>query len=138
MEDGLNQKSERNNSLSRQFQAEGSPLSFGALDTDCAAHQIDVAFHDGQAESGVQAIGLARRIGAVKAFENMFACFRRDADAGVPNLHEDMAVLLLQSQLDASFGAIVLDRIVEEVGQCVAELVGGGREHERAVLLSCW
>ena len=54
-----------------------------------AAHQIDVFLDDRQPQPGVQAVGVARRVGPVEALEDVLARLRGDADARVAHLQPD-------------------------------------------------
>src|SRR4051794_1814968 len=67
----------------RQLDPERAALAFPALDADLAAHQLHVLLDDGQAQPGVQAVAVARRVGAVEALEDVLARLLRDADARV-------------------------------------------------------
>src|SRR5215831_1763055 len=67
----------------REAHAKRAALALGAFDGDGAAHQVDVALDDGQAQPRVQAVGAARGVGSEETLENMLPGFRADADAGV-------------------------------------------------------
>src|SRR5579864_8575452 len=75
-----------------QFNAERAPGAFAALHGDLATHQVDVALDDRQPQAGVQALGLARRIGPVEALEDVRPGLRLDADPGVAHLDVKRAV----------------------------------------------
>src|SRR5687768_12771957 len=77
----------------RQFDREGTPLALpGADHIDLAAHQLEVALDDRQAQPGVGRVGLPRRVSPVEALEDVGPRLRRDADAGVAHLEPDVAV----------------------------------------------
>src|SRR5713101_9453572 len=93
-------------SAGRQFNAKRRPLALGTLHADRAAHQVDVALDDGQADAGMKPVGLTRWVGAVEALEYVFPRLGGDADAGVLYLQENVAVLPFQGQLDAALRAV--------------------------------
>src|SRR5262249_27718097 len=111
------------NASGRQLHAERAALALGALHGDRAAHQVHVAFDDGQSQPGVQAVRLAGRVDPVEALEDVLAHLGRDADAGVADFQVQVAVLPRYGHLDAAVGAVVLDGVVQQVGDHLAELV---------------
>src|SRR5260370_40690921 len=77
-----NRKSQMQNLPGRQFDAECRPLALVTFHADLAAHQVDIALYDGQAQPVMQTLGIPGKVGPVKAHEKMFPGQRRDAAAG--------------------------------------------------------
>src|SRR5207244_2982671 len=89
-------------SLDGQLQTERAALSLCTLHRDGAAHEIDIALDDRQAEPRVHALGMTRAIGPVESLKNVLAFLGSDTDAGVPNLELQGAVLAFDGEIDAA------------------------------------
>src|SRR5262245_29467244 len=109
--------------LCRQFDAE-SATGGAALDADAATHEIDVFLHDGQAQPGVNGVGVAGRIGPEETLEDPVTSVGGNPDPGVLDLDGQMTVVPGDAQVDRAVGAVVLDGVGEKIVEHLAELVG--------------
>ncbi len=72
----------------------------------------------------MRTVRMPRRIGSIKALKNMVPLFRRDADACIAYRQTQMAVDAGDIEINGPGRPVVLDRIVQQVVQDFAKLVG--------------
>ena len=107
---------------------EGAALAELALQPDFAAHQIDQAARDRQAEAGAAIFAGGRAVFLGKGIKYQLLLFRGNADAGVAHrkMHRGsiaMAGALRDAQRDfAIFGE--LDGVADQVGQDLTDAAG--------------
>ena len=106
-------------------QGQGDPelraFARGAVDADLAAHLLDQAFGNHQAEAGATGLAAERVVGLAEGLEQRAQVFIRQADAGVHHADTQLRavgtfVLDHGAHDDGAFAG-ELDRIADQVGQ---------------------
>src|SRR5437763_15520399 len=77
----------------RQDGAKGRALAWRALDFDAAAHPLDDAPGDGQAETGAAEFSCRSAVGLLEFVEDASLLSWRNADAAVANLENDLSAV---------------------------------------------
>ena len=100
-------------------------LARSALHRHAPAVALDDVFDQRQAQSGPRnsSVVIFRR--AIEALEDAFMIARMDADAEVAHLNHRFAAAPFRAQLDSSFFARILDRVVKQVQHGLFERITG-------------
>ena len=109
----------------RAFEPEGRTLAGFGVDADLAAHQVDDAFADGQAQAGAAVQAGGGSIGLGEGVEQALLLGVADADAGVAHLEAQLVLgggfaQTAHVELDAT-ALGELDRVADQVGQHLAQ-----------------
>ena len=98
------------------------PCARRALDLDAAAHALDDAARDGEAQAGAAELPRRAAVGLLELVEDAGLLLRRDADAGVAHLEHDLAGAGpgLDDDADAA-GLGELDGVAGEIEQHLAQ-----------------
>ena len=102
--------------------AEGRALAWRALDLDAAAHPLDDALGDGEAQAGAAELARGAAIGLLEFVEDARLLSGRNADAGVANLEDDLACIRAGLDDDANAAGLgELDGVAGKIEQHLAE-----------------
>ena len=84
--------------------------------------QIDDPFGDGQSQAEAAKLARHRRTALFKGVEDPRLQFRRDTDAVIPNLDDDvMRRIIVRANCNRPFSRGELDRVVDQVPQNLLE-----------------
>src|SRR3989440_4050851 len=112
----------------RQLEREGGPLAFRGVDGDPAAHRLHEALRDEEAEAGAACATVAGGgLGSVELPEDPLLFGGGDPDPFVRHLELDLVRLPPRGHRHGAARGRVADRIVEEDGEDLAQLLRIGR-----------
>ena len=86
--------------------------------------RVHNGFADGQAESGAAAGASAGFVSPVKALEDLRQILGGDAHAGVGDGEDGSTIFRAGAEADFAVGLIVVDRVSEQVGEDLCQVVG--------------
>ena len=99
-------------------------VAYLAFDPESAAVGFDDVLGDGEAEAGAAGFAGAGGVHAIEAFEDAFLIRQRNADAGVGDGDDGFARAGGGADVDVPAWRRVLDGVVEEILENVAEQSG--------------
>src|SRR5581483_6235231 len=116
-----------------QLEGERRSLPFARLDPDPPAHRGDEPAGDEEPEPGTAARAAVRLAAAVELAEDLLLLGLRNADPVVGDAHLDRVVLALDAHRHRAAVARVLERVVEQDREHLAQLVRIRVRRERLV-----